>query len=110
MRLHARQFLGSVALIALAFPVWARTDNVPLHSDGTTVIGQTQLKQGDYELRVKDNASQIEVVRNGKVVAQAPVTWIQLDKKPQSTEVVMDKDHVVEVDFGGKTQAVKVQS
>lgn len=110
MRLHAKQFLGAAALIALAFPVWARTDSTPLHSDGTTVIGQTQLKEGDYDLRVKDNASQLDVTKDGKVVAQVPVTWIQLQKKADNTQVVLNNNRVVEVDFGGKTQAVKVQA
>ena len=108
MRLHAKQLLGAVALVALAFPVWARTDSIPLHSDGTTIVGQTQLKAGDYELKVKDNATQLEVMQHGKVVAEAPVKWIQLQNRPADTEVVMDKDRVVEVDFGGKTQAVHV--
>jgi hypothetical protein len=59
-------------------------------------------------LKVKDNATQLEVTQNGKVVAEAPVKWIQLQKKPAETEVVMDKDRVVEVDLGGKTQALQV--
>jgi hypothetical protein len=108
MRLNAKQFLVAAALVAMAVPVWGATTE--LHSDGNVVVGQTQLKAGDYELRVKDNAPQLEVTKDGKVVAEAPITWIQLPKKPQATEVVMDQNRVVEVDFGGKTQAVKVQT
>jgi hypothetical protein len=110
MRLHAKHLLGTIAVIALAFPVWARTDSTVLHSDGTTIIGQTQLKSGDYNLKVKDNAPQLEVTQDGKVVAQVPVKWVTLQKTPTSTEVIMDKGRVVEVDFSGKTQAVKVAS
>jgi hypothetical protein len=99
-----------MALAALAFPVWARTASVPIHSDGTTTIGQTQLKAGDYELKVKENATQMEITRDGKLIAEAPVTWIQLPKSPQNTEVIVDQNRVVEVDFGGKTQAVKIQN
>jgi hypothetical protein len=109
MRLYAKQFLGTAALIALAFPVWGRTASIPLHSDGTTTIGQTQLKTGDYELRVKDNATQVQVTKDGKVVAEAPITWIQLQRKPANTEVVMNQNRIVEMDFGGKTQAAQVQ-
>lgn len=109
MRLYAKQFLGTAAVIALAFPVWGRTASIPLHSDGTTTIGQTQLKAGDYELKVKDNATQLEVTKDGKVVAEAPITWKQLQQKPANTEVVMDQNRIVEVDFGGKAQAAQVQ-
>jgi len=111
MRFYAKQLLGMAALIALALPVWGRTATVWFESDGTTTIGQTQLKAGEYQLKVKDNATQLEVTtQDGKVVTEVPVTWIQLQKKPANTEVIMNKDRVVEVDFGGKTQALKVQS
>jgi hypothetical protein len=108
MRLHAKQLLGTAAVVALAFPVWGRT--VSFHSDGNTTVGQTQLKAGDYDLKVKDNASQMEVTRDGKVIAEVPITWVQLQNTPQDTEVVLTENRVVEVDFGGKTQAVKVES
>lgn len=110
MRLPTRGLLGGAILVAMALPVWARTTSIPFHSDGETTVGQTQLKAGDYELKVKENATQLEVTRDGKVIAEAPVTWIQLPKSPQNTEVIMDQNHVVEVDFGGKVAAVKVQN
>lgn len=74
------------------------------------MIGQTQLKPGDYDLKVKPNASQLEVTKDGKVVVEIPVTWIQLQKTPGNTQVILNNNRVVEVDFGGKTQAVKVQA
>jgi hypothetical protein len=110
MRLHIKQFLGGIALIILAVPVWAHTDSTPLHSDGTTTIGGTQLKAGDYQLKVKDNATELQVTHDGKVVAQVPVKWIQLPNRPSSTEVVINNDQIVEVDFGGKTEAVQISS
>lgn len=108
MRLHAKQFLGGLALLALAIPVWARTDSTPFHSDGATTIGGTQLKEGDYELKVKDNAKELQVTHEGKVVTEVPVEWIQLPNKSADTQVVMNGGKIVEVDFGGKTQAVKI--
>jgi len=108
MRLRAKQFLGAVVLSILAVPVWAHTDSIAVHSDGATTIGGTQLKTGDYQLKVKDNATELQVTQNGKVVAQVPVQWVQLSDKPAVTAVVMDNDKIVEVDFGGKTAAVKI--
>jgi len=49
-------------------------------------------------------------MKGGKVVAEVPVTWIELQKSPESTEVVLNQNRVVEMDFGGKTQPVKIQS
>ncbi|HEX2776383.1 MAG TPA: hypothetical protein VHN10_07065 [Candidatus Acidoferrales bacterium] len=110
MRLKSIQLLASLTLLTLAAPVWARTHSATAISDGSTTIAGTQLKAGDYELKVDDNASQLQVIQNGKVVAQAPVHWVQLQQKPADTSVLIDGDKIVEVDFGGKTQAVQVVS
>jgi hypothetical protein len=111
MRLHAKQFLGGLALLALSVPVWAHTDSVAFYSDGSATIAGTQLKQGDYQLKVKDNATELQVVTDdGKVVAHVPVQWVQLQNKPETTTVVVDSNKIVEVDFGGKTQGVKIST
>jgi len=110
MRIHAKQFLGGLALLALSVPVWAHTDSVAFYSDGSTTIAGTQLKQGDYELKVKDNATELQVTKDGKVVAHVPVQWVQIPNKPEATTVVVNNDKIVEVDFGGKTQAVKIST
>jgi len=111
MRLHAKQFLGSLALLALSVPVWAaHTDSVAFYSDGSATIAGTQLKQGDYELKVKDNATELQVTQDGKVVAHVPVQWVQLQNKPETTTVVVDSNKIIEVDFGGKTQGVKIST
>jgi hypothetical protein len=97
--------------LGLALPVWARTDSADLTVIQPTTIGTTQLKPGDYKVEVADNATQLRVVdqQNGKTVAEVPCQWIQLQKKPTQSEVVTNNNQVIEVDFGGKTQAVKVQ-
>jgi len=110
MRLKSIQLLASLTLLTLAAPVWARTHSVTAISDGSTTIAGTQLKAGDYELKVDDNASQLQVIQNGKVVAQAPVHWVQLPQKPAGTSILLDDDKIVEVDFGGNTQAVQIVS
>jgi hypothetical protein len=42
-------------------------------------------------------------------VATAPVQWIQLNRKPSETEVMMADGRVTEVDFGGKTEAAQLR-
>jgi len=110
MRPKAIQFVSVLSLLALALPVWAHTDSATIHSDGNVTIGGTELKPGDYQLKVEDNAKDLRVTRYGKLVAQVPVHWIQLPKKAEDTEVDLTKNQVTEVDFSGSTQAVQVRS
>jgi hypothetical protein len=110
MRLKATQLLATLILLTLAAPVWARTHSATAISDGTTTVGGTQLKAGDYQLKIEDNGTQLQVLQNGKVVAQVPVQWIQLPKKATDSAVVLDNNQIIEVDFGGNTQAVQIQS
>ena len=110
MRQKSIQLLAALTILTLAAPVWARTRTATAISDGTTTVAGTQLKAGDYQLKVDDNGSQLQVIQNGKVVAQAPVHWVQLPQKPASTEVLLDGNKITEVDFGGDTQAAQIVS
>lgn len=110
MHIRARQGLIAVATLVLAFPVWARGNKAQLTVTQSTTIGSTQLKPGNYNLEVKENDTQLKITdaNNGKVIAQVPVQWITLKDKPSTTSVVVNENQVTEVDFGGKTQAIRV--
>ena len=82
MRLHVKQFLGGLLLLCWRCQFGPTQIQPHCYSDGTTTIGGTQLKAGDYQLKVKDNATELQVTHDGKVVAQVPVKWIQLPNKP----------------------------
>ncbi|MGB6199799.1 MAG: hypothetical protein WA871_15535 [Candidatus Acidiferrales bacterium] len=108
MRIHAKYFLTGVAVVFLALPVWAQTETTELTIDHPETIGATQLKPGDYEFRVKSDATQLEVLQEGSVVAQIPCHWIQLPNKAETTQVSTSNDKITEIDFGGKTAAVQI--
>jgi len=110
MRLKINQLLCAITLLTLAVPVWARTHSTTAYSDGTTTIAGTQLKAGDYELKVEDNGTELRVTQDGKLVAHVPVQWIQLPNKAKNTEVMIDNNQIIEVQFGGETQAVQIRS
>jgi hypothetical protein len=110
MRLKSIQLIAAFTLLTLAAPVWAHSRTATAISDGTTTVAGTQLKAGDYLLKVDDNASQLQVIQNGNVVATVPVQWIQLPQKPSSTEVLLDGNKITQVDFGGDIQAVQIVS
>jgi hypothetical protein len=107
MRIHAKHVLAGLGVVFLTLPVWAHTNSADLQIDNPAVIGGTQLKPGQYELRVKDGATQVSVVQDGKVVAQVPCKWIQLPKKAENSEVTVSENRVSEIDFSGKTEAVQ---
>jgi hypothetical protein len=110
MRPKSIQLLASLTLLTLAAPVWARTHSAAGISDGATTVAGTQLKAGDYQLKIQDNGTQLQVIQDGKVLAQVPIKWIQLPQKPSNNEVVLDNNQIVEVEFGGDTQAIQIIS
>lgn len=113
MHIRPKHCFTAVALCALAIPVWAaHADTADLTVIDSATIGTTQLKPGDYKLEVSPNATQLKVVEtdNGKTVAEVPCHWFDLQKKASTTQVVTNNNQVTEIDFGGKTQAVKVGS
>lgn len=110
MRRNVLLYAGLFALLILATPVWAHTDSATVESNGNVTIAGTQLKAGEYQLKVENNADHLQVTQNGKVITQVPVKWVQLNNKASDTEVDINSNHIVEVDFAGKTQAVQIQS
>jgi hypothetical protein len=108
MRSNTNKLLVALALLALAAPVWARGRTATAYINDPASIGGTQLKPGEYQLKVENSANQLQVLKDGKVVAVVPVQWIQLPNKPAATQVTMDNNQITEVDFGGDIQAVQI--
>jgi hypothetical protein len=111
MHIRAKHYLTALSVMAFfALPVWAHTDSAELTVLNPTMIAGQQLKPGTYKLEVQPSQTQMKVVnaQTYKTVAEVPVHWIQIKKAPNSTEVILNKNNVNEVEFGGKTQAVRV--
>jgi hypothetical protein len=111
MRIHLKHYLTALSLIAfLALPVWAHTDSAQLTVLNEATIGGTQLKPGTYKLEVKPNETQMKVVDTStdRTVAQVPVHWVRVNNPPANTQVLLNKHQVQEIEFSGKTQAVRI--
>ena len=108
MEIRAKTCLAVGAMLVLSLPTWARTESAQLVVDHPVTIGAQQLEPGSYNVKVHDGEKQISIVRadNGKTVATVPCEWVQLAQRPRETEVLFSADRVVEIDFGGKTEAV----
>ena len=110
MGLKCGRLLITLTILALAAPVWAHTRTATAYLLDTTTIAGTTLKPGEYQFKVEDSATELQVMQNNKVVAKVPVQWIQLPNKATGTQVVLNNNQITEVDFGGNTQAVQISS
>jgi hypothetical protein len=113
MRLTTKQYLGALAILFLAVPIWARSENARSYTaqwfnSQAMTIGNTQISPGDYSLKARQDENMLNIMRDGKVVAQVPCHWIQLPKKAEDTEVTSNKSQIVQVQFAGTTEAIKV--
>ncbi len=107
MRLDKRQCLSVFAGLLLATPIWAAHSNsVSWTVTEPTTIGGTEIKAGDYVIKVDDGGSQLQVLSRDKVVAQVPCQWAQLSAKAQASEVDADGGKVTQIKFAGKNSAV----
>jgi hypothetical protein len=113
MRWSAKQLFGGLAILVFALAVWARPDKIytaEWNTSQATMIGNTQIEPGTYQIEAHENQNTLDIVRGGKVIAQTPCTWIQLPKKARDTEVDTNHNQIVEVEFSGKTEAIRVGS
>lgn len=110
MRIRFAGSLAAVAVFAMAAPIWAgpRTDSTELSVTETTTVAGTQLERGTYQLKAVENGNQLKIQKDGKVIAEVPCHWIQLPQKANQTQVITDNNKVTEIDFNGKTDAVRL--
>jgi hypothetical protein len=111
---HSPLNLNKKVLIASAFslaavPLWAAhslsTDWSP---EQTITIGTTQVQPGQYELKVEEGKSELQVLKKNKVIATVPVHWTKLPAKAHDSEILTDGTKVTEVEFGGRNDAVQI--
>ena len=107
-------YLVGLAILFLAAPIWARaervrTDTAQWDTLQATMVGTTKVKPGDYQLQAQETKDTLDVLSNGKVVAQVPCRWIALSEKANDTEVMMNKNEVVQIQFRGRTEAIQLE-
>jgi hypothetical protein len=107
MKIRYYDLLLATAVLAIAAPAWAHTDTATLTFDKSAHIGSTILSAGSYQVRADENGTQVEFTKDGKVVAQIPCHWIQLNSKSQNNEALIDDDAVQEIRFEGRIAAVQ---
>lgn len=106
-----------VLLLFAAMSVFAGTDN---HKGGLSLsapaqVGGTQLEAGDYAVKWDGAgpAVQLNIIRNGKVVATVPAQVVNLDKKSAYTQADIStgangERTVTRLQFEGQTLALQI--
>jgi hypothetical protein len=108
MRIRYYDLLLASAVLAIVAPAWAHTDTATLIFDKPAHIGSTVLDPGSYKVRAEESGSQVVVERNGRIVAQIPCHWIQLNSRSPTDEAILDNDTIHEIRFEGRTAAVQI--
>jgi hypothetical protein len=113
MRFYPKGYLGALAVVLMAMPVWAGKDAA--HKDTTnldiaqpTTVGTTQLQPGHYTVQATEGQNQFDILREGKVVATVPCQWIKLPSKATGSTVSTDDGKINGINFEGRDQAIKI--
>jgi len=109
MSLRVKHCIAVLAVVALTSPAWARTYKETINPEKDTMIGNTQLKAGSYDLAADPAKKELQILENGKVIATVEGQWVKLPQKPQYSTVVSDGNKITQVQFSGSDQAFQVQ-
>lgn len=110
MKLNCKTMLSSLALLAMALPLWAHTDSIQYVVTQSTTIAGYRLAPGSYQLKANDATNTVTVQLNGSIVTQVPCKFVQLPQKAGQTEVLSNGSKVTGLHFSGKTEAVAFNS
>jgi hypothetical protein len=106
-------YVLGAAIVLMVLPVWAkpkseRTDTADWSPMQPVTVGQTEIQPGDYTLKAQESGTMLEVVRDGKVVAEVPCHWVELPKKASNTEVDTYGNTMTKVEFAGRIEALQI--
>src|ERR1700730_14490845 len=91
-----KKFVFGFTFAALAVMSAANRYSVTFYDP--VVVNGTSLKPGDYNLEIKDNTA---IIKQGKIMAQAPVKLENDDKKFITNTVRISGTRVEEIRLGG---------
>lgn len=109
MRVHTNVCLAVLAAFGFAIPVWGHGLSATVNLENPATIGSTTLKPGNYRVVVDGKTNEVQVVQDGHVLATVPGRWVSLKNKAPYTAVILSKNQIQEIDFSGKTQAIRVE-
>jgi hypothetical protein len=109
MKMRVTPFFALLAVFFLSCPVWAHSESTPLTLSQPATIGSTTLKPGQYRIVADLKTDQVRVERNGKLIGTFTGTPVTLNSKSEQTAIVFDGQRISEIQFTGKTEALKLE-
>jgi hypothetical protein len=100
-----KKLVCGFAIAAMAVVCAATGYNVTFYDP--VVVNGTTLKPGDYRLEIKENMA---IIKQGKVMAQAPVKIENSDKKFSTNTVRLSGTRIEEIHLGGTRTRVVFES
>jgi len=110
MGFRAPRLILIISAFAMAAPVWAaRNETASVSFDHTVTVDGKTIQPGRYVFEAKPNDTSIQILRrrDDKLIATVEGIWVALNSKPRQTQVQTDKNFVEEIDFGGRTEAIR---
>jgi hypothetical protein len=99
--------LALLAMTGMVVPSYAADENInkSITVNDTVSVGSTQLKPGDY--RVKVDGTKVTIEFHNKVVATAEGKWEPRNERFDSTAIIYDANHQIqEIRFSGHKNAL----
>ena len=106
--------LALVLMLSLGASAKEKSESLTLYHDAT--VNGTNLPAGQYTVKydVTGTNAQVKFMQGKKEVASATGQVKNLDKKPATSQVVLNTDNnardISEIDFGGKDTAITFAS
>jgi hypothetical protein len=101
-------FLAALAFLLTTLPVWAaHSDSFSWEIHESTAIGNAQVEPGNYLFRAEEGQSELQIIKDGKVIAKVPCRWTHLTNKASSSEVKTLDNEIIQLQFAGRREAIQ---
>lgn len=107
MRTCTYFLLFALCALVISTPAWAKDLSTKAQFTGSREIANTQLKPGQYRFVANESTGQVNVLRDGKLVARIKGQWVHLKNKSQYSAVESNRNQIQELLFSGQRQAIK---
>ena len=108
LRLNSWKYLAGLAFSLITLPVWAaHLDSFSWEIHEPTAIGNARVKPGNYLFRAEEGQSELQIIKDGKLIARVPCHWTYLSNKASSSEVKTLDNQIIQLQFAGRREAIR---
>jgi hypothetical protein len=108
LHLSRGTYLTALAFSLIALPAWAaHSDSFSWEIHEPTAIGNVQVEPGNYLFRAKEGQSELQIIKDAKVIAKVPCRWTHLTNRASSSEVKTLDNEIIQLQFAGRREAIQ---